>query len=495
MNQFINAMGTGNSLTANGAATNSSSGSEIIDLFFLIGATRNMSEDDIKSVFAQAYRKDPTVASKILFYARDIEKGLGERRVFRVITSWLFGETTMLNNLLTPENLYNNIIRVDDMVYLVSKELKNKDNPNTTAINQIMMFLNKMLYDEKVGGIVAKWMPRKKSQYGNVVKYMRDNNLINSYTEYRKCIVSRTNVIEQQMSKKQWDDINLEHVPSVAMKKYKKAFNRHNILKQYVEKVAAGEAKINASKLYPYEIVKDIIVEKSYYHGSNKLDETTKQLLNEQWKNLSKLDMLPTEFRAIPVIDVSGSMENPNFIPMSMSVGLGIFIAEHNPNEQFRNSFITFSASPKFDRIIGHSIYEKVKNLLGAEWGMNTNIEATFSLILNKALVFSIPQNEMPTHIIIISDMEFDNCAIQDNTAMQMITKKYHEAGYEVPTIVFWNVNGRVGNVPARKNDKNVLLVSGASQNVVNFVLKKGYEDLMGLVNEVVNSERYSHIK
>ena len=142
-----------------------------------------------------------------------------------------------------------------------------------------------------------------------------------------------------------------------------------------------------------------------------------------------------------------------------------------------------------------HSIYEKVKNLLGADWGMNTNIEATFALILKKALKFNIPQNEMPTHIIIISDMEFDRCAIQNDTAMQMITKKYQEAGYEMPTIVFWNVNGRVGNVPARKNDKNVLLVSGASQNVVNFVLKKGYEGLMGLVNEVVNSERYSHIK
>ena len=57
------------------------------------------------------------------------------------------------------------------------------------------------------------------------------------------------------------------------------------------------------------------------------------------------------------------------------------------------------------------------------------------------------------------------------------------------------NVNGRIKNVPAQMHDKDVLLVSGASQNAINFVLKKGYEDVLSLVREVTNNERYSHIK
>ena len=493
MNSFIQANLRNNTCTANGMATNSSSGTPIVDLFFLCGATRTMSDSDIISIFETAYREDPMVASRILFYARDIEKGLGERRVFRVIASWLFGEQTMLNNLLTPENLYNNIIRVDDLVYLVSQELKNKSNPNTTAINQIMIFLNKMLYDENIGGIVAKWMPRKKSQYGNVVKYMRKSGLINSYSEYRKCIVSLTNVVEQNMSAKEWDRINLEHVPSIAMKKYKKAFHRHNILKPFVEKVVAGEAKVHAKRLFPYEIVKEIMKGRVMRSDMN---DTNRQLLNEQWKGLQQLDDLPKDFRAIPIIDVSGSMTIPNIIPMSVAIGIGLFMAENNPNETFRNYFITFSDSPEFQKITGTDITEKVKNALRAPWGMNTNIEAVFKMILRKAVDDRVPENEMPTHIVIFSDMEFDQCAQNPNqNATEMIRREYIAAGYNMPTVVFFNVNGRTKNVPAQLNDQGVILVSGASQNAINFVLKKGYTDMMGLVNEVVNNERYSHIK
>ncbi|MFA7204568.1 MAG: DUF2828 family protein [Candidatus Caldatribacteriota bacterium] len=91
--------------------------------------------------------------------------------------------------------------------------------------------------------------------------------------------------------------------------------------------------------------------------------------------------------------------------------------------------------------------------------------------------------------------MEFDQCAQNPNqNATEMIRREYIAAGYELPSIVFWNVEGRIKNVPAQMTDKGVMLVSGASQNVINFVLKKGYDDLLGLVREVVESERYSHI-
>ena len=217
--------------------------------------------------------------------------------------------------------------------------------------------------------------------------------------------------------------------------------------------------------------------------------------MDAQWKGLKDLEDLPSEFRAIPVIDVSGSMLNPDCVPMSMAVGLGLFLAERNPNKAFRDSFITFSGRPEFQQIIGHDIVEKINNAVDADWCMNTNLEATFELVLRKSLENAVPQDEMPTHLIIISDMEFDQCAKNDSeSAMQMIRRQYQEAGYEMPTIVFWNVKGRTGNVPARKNDKNVILISGASQNVINFVLKKQYDNLMGIVDEVINNPRYLHL-
>lgn len=488
MNSFIKANLRNNTHTANGMATNSSSGNPIADLFFLCGAARNMSDNDIITVFNEAYQKDSTSALRILFWARDIEKGLGERRFFRVVAQWL--DKNILTSVLQDQNFTQNIVRVDDLVYLANHFVQ---NDNKESANTIITFLFELMKNKTLQGIVAKWMPRKNSQYGKVVRYMRSNGFINSYSEYRHQIVSLTNVVEQNMSAKEWDGINLEHVPSIAMKKYKKAFHRHNILKPFVEKVVAGEAKLHAKRLFPYEIVKEIMNSGIARYAMN---DTNRQLLNEQWKGLQQLDDLPKDFRAIPIIDVSGSMTMPNNIPMSVAIGIGLFMAENNPNETFRNYFITFSDRPEFQKITGTDIVEKVNNTMRAPWGMNTNIEATFKMILRKAVDGRVPENEMPTHIVVISDMEFDQCAQNPNqNATEMIRREYIAAGYNMPTVVFFNVNGRTKNVPAQLNDQGVILVSGASQNAINFVLKKGYADMMGLVNEVVNNERYQHIK
>lgn len=490
-NQFVAAMAHNNSRTFNYMPTNDSSLNSVVDLFFLIGATRFMPESDILSIFDKAYQTDPISSLRILYYARDIEKGLGERRAFRVVMSWLASRKLALKSLLKAENITQNIVRVDDLVYLANELVKTKSMVNDD-VNQIVKFLFEMLGNKTLQGIVAKWMPRKNSQYGALVRYMRSNNLIDSYSAYRKKIVGLTNVVEQEMSDNKWKEINLEHVPSIAIKKYKKAFKNHGILQPFVEKVVAGEAKIHASRLFPYEIVKEIM---NSGITRSSMNDTNRQLLNEQWKGLQQLDDLPKDFRAIPIIDVSGSMTMPNNIPMSVAIGIGLFMAENNPNETFRNYFITFSDRPEFQKITGADIVEKVKNTMNAPWGMNTNIEAVFRMILDRANANRVPENEMPTTIIILSDMEFDQCArTPDHNAIEMIRDEYTKSGYNIPTIVYWNINGRIKNIPAQTNDKGVLLVSGASQNVINFILKQGYKDLMNLVLEVVNNPRYQHI-
>lgn len=488
MNSFIQANLRNNTCTANGMDANSSSGNPIVDLFFLCGAARNMSDNDIITAFNEAYQKDATSALRILFWARDIEKGLGERRFFRVVAQWL--DKDILTCVLQDQNFTQNIVRVDDLVYLANHFVQ---NDKKESANAIITFLFGLMKNKALQGIVAKWMPRKNSQYGKVVRYMRSNGFINSYSEYRHQIVGLTNVVEQNMSAKEWDRINLEHVPSIAMKKYKKAFHRHNILKPFVEKVVAGEAKLHAKRLFPYDIVKEIM---NSGIARSAMNDTNRQLLNEQWEGLQQLDDLPKDFRAIPIIDTSGSMTMPKNIPMSVAVGIGLFMAENNPNETFRNYFITFSDHPEFQKITGADIVEKVKNTMNAPWGMNTNLEAVFKMILRKAVDGRVPENEMPKIILLVSDMEFDQCTQNPNqNALEMIKSEYANAGYTMPTVVFWNVNGRLKNLPAQMHDKDVLLVSGASQNAINFVLKKGYEDVLSLVREVTNNERYSHIK
>ena len=489
MNSFIQANLRNNTRTDNNMPTNSTSGKALLDLLFLCGASRNMSEPDIVTLFNEAYQEDPLAALRILFYARDIEKGLGERRFFRVVTKWLGDNPNNLNNLLKEENFTKNIVRIDDLIYLVNHFIENK---KYESADKILNFLFSLMENKTLSAIVAKWMPRKKSQYKKVVKYMRSHGFINSYSSYRHKIVSMSNTVEQKMSANEWNSIKLENVPSLALKKYKKAFERHGLLKSYIEKVVKGEAVLHAKRLFPYQIVKEILNDRVYKYP---LNDTNRQLLNEQWKRLQELDDLPKEFRVMPVIDTSGSMTLNYSLPLSIALGIGLFMAENNPNPEFRNYFITFSDRPEFQKIMGVDIVEKVKNAMNAPWGMNTNLEAVFEMILRKAVDGRVPENEMPTTIVIISDMEFDNCIYNpSDNAIEMINRKYKSAGYSLPNVVFWNVNGRLGNIPAQLNDKGVLLVSGASQNVINFILKKGYENMMSLVYEIVDNPRYKHI-
>ncbi len=490
-NTFIKVMEYNNNLTLNGMATHSSSGNRLFDLFVESGAMRYSEVEKILLSVYNAWEVDKETALKLLFYARDIVEGSGERRFFRLATEFLLthkeDSEKVLDNLVKEENLKENIIRVDDLVYLANS-LLGRNLKRNKKVDKILGLLFRMLQDEEIGGIVAKWMPRKNSQYARVVKYMRANGFIKSYSLYRREIAGKTKVVEQQMSKNEWKEINLEQTPSVALKQYRKAFARHDILQAYLEKVEAGEAKINAKRLTPFDIVHNLMVSES--------TKELRKLADLQWKNLKELKDLPAEYRALPVIDVSGSMIMPDYIPMSMALGLGLFLAERNPNQAFRDYFITFSNEPQFQKIEGLDIYDKVSNAMRADWGGRTNLEATFELVLNKAKQGKVAAEEMPTHIIIFSDMEFNRCVrTPKDNAWQMINRQYAEAGYTTPVIVFWNVDAKSSNFPVKFDESGALLLSGSSQNAMNIVLKQKYENPIDLMFEAIDSDRYKHIK
>lgn len=506
-NSFISSMFSNNTFTENGMPAHTGSMSALVDMLFKMGAIRtgkvnDKIKQDMITLFAQAFREDEEKAVKLLFYGRDIESGMGEREFFRVNSLWLIrnGYFDMVqHNLLSVDGIKNNIIRTDDIIYIANElVILNKRFANKRYdefIFKSMEFLFKLLEDSEISSIVAKWMPRKNGKYKELVAYMRKNGLISTFSNYRKFIVSKTNVVEQLMSAKNWKNIDLSKVPSLAMKKYRKAFRTHGILQPFIEKVVAGEAKLHAKRLFPHEIILDLMNAVNWRPGQNRIDPTIRSLFDEQWKALKNIDELNIDFRALPIIDVSGSMLSYERVPISIALGIGFFLAERNPNSAFRDYFITFSSSPAFQKIIGHDIASKIENALKADWAMSTNLEETMRLILKKAISSKVPADEMPTHLIIISDMQFDRAVYQsDSNATQMIRTLYAAAGYEMPNVIFWNA-GPYDNVPAQINDNGVFLISGKSQNNVNFILKKSYENMLSLVDEITNSSRYDFIR
>jgi hypothetical protein len=458
MSNLINATRTENSFTFNGAVTNSTSLDYCLDMFFLAGASRKMTQGDILTVFCKALYEDTALALKILFWARDVRGGAGERRFFRYCMEYL--------SKMHPDIFDQLVIFVPEYGYW--KDVFAIDKPNNDSLDWIMRGLT-----ERNDGLLAKWFPRKGPWFTAMHKFMKITP-----KELRKLLVSMTNVVETPMCANKWSEINYSHVPSVAMNRYRNAFFKRDgeRMAKFITDVHNGSAKINASALYPHELYVAM------------MNEDNESAIEAQWNALPDYMAGSTE-RILPVCDVSGSMQGT---PMNVSVGLGLYISERNRGI-FKDAFITFSESPEMQYLHG-TLSQRMKQLQSADWGMNTNLNAVFDLVLTSAVREKLPESEMPTKLLIISDMEFDE-ADRGRTNFHMIRKKYAHYGYAVPQIVFWNVNGRMGNSPAQVQDKGVGLVSGFSPAILKSILKGEIYSPKQLMLDTVMTDRYKRIR
>lgn len=489
-NPFLNSMANA-STTANGGATNASSLSACVDFFFQIGAMRGQDEETIYSAFSAAFDESPQVALRTLFWARDVREGAGERRSFRVCLTRLAQQR--------PDCFSDAVIgsipqfgRWDDMLSLF-------DTPVEKAALEAISFALR-----NGDGLCAKWMPREKSSKRVFAQRIRKFMGLSS-SAYRKMLSAMTKVVESQMCAGDWDGINYSHVPSQAMRIYKDAFKRHSpeAWQTYMEGLAAGTQKVNAAAIHPHEILAPYIVGSpnsvGWGYGSNQSVDVGEipHIVEYQWASLPNW-LMNNPHRILPVVDTSGSMEcsynGGSVRPIDVSVSLGLYIAERN-NGPFANHMITFSSRPKMQRIEGGNLRERLSSVCSAEWGQSTNIEGTFEAILHHAKASRATADDMPNMILILSDMEFNQCAQVDETAMQSIRRQYEEAGFHLPKIVFWNLNAREGNVPVRFDESGTALVSGFSPSIMKSLLEEGEITPEGVMLNTVMADRYSLIE
>jgi len=372
--------------------------------------------------------------------------------------------------------------RWDDLLVLVG-----------TPMEEQAFFMIQCALEDNMG-LCAKWMPRQ----GPVAAKLR-NYLGWTPKFYRKRLVELTKVVETQMCAKDWDNINFNHVPSVASARYKKAFSRHT--EKYKEWAAAlvskdpevaKEVKVNAGAVYPYDVLKGMI---GHYRSNYNQDNLNHILA--QWEALPNY---VGDANVLPIVDVSGSMTSPaggynsksGVTCLDVSVSLGLYLADKNKGK-FKDTFLTFSGKPELLHLEGN-ILDKAKQMVDSKWEMNTNLHAAIEKILQVAIEGNVPQEEMPQTLLILSDMQFDQCARYDDTAMQMIARKYADAGYSMPNIVFWNLSAH-DNVPAKFDDNGVALVSGFSPAIVKGVLAADLDNFTpeAIMLKTIMSDRYDY--
>ena len=473
MTTLLAAMQTNDSLTENGMVTNSSSLNHCVNLFFQIGAMRGQDKSRLINAFTKAFGENPLTAMKLLFWARDVRGGAGERQIFRDIIGYLANNRrdVLGKNL----NLISEFGRWDDLLVLVGTPLE------TEALE---LFANAI---KSKNGLASKWAPRpnvsnrEKKRWASALR----NHLGLSPKEYRKLLVENSNTVEQLMCANEWSAIEYSKLPSKAMSDLMKAFSKHDKERfgAYLESVNKGETKINAGAVYPYDIVKN-------------LRFGDKSGANAQWNALPNY-LEGSKERFLPVVDVSGSMDcaagnNPNVTCMDVAVSLGLYISERNVGP-FKDAFVTFSSDPEL-QVLSGNLQERFNQLKNAEWGMSTNVEAVFRLILDKAKDSDVFEEEMPTMILIMSDMEF-NSGTRGNwslSAQQMFERMYAEAGYKMPKVVYWNIHSRQDNFPVHFDKVGTCLVSGFSPSLLTNLLSGKDMSPLSMMLTVVNSERYS---
>ena len=501
MNTFLNQMKKDNNIdyTENGGVTHKSTESKVLDMFAVGGAYRNRSDEDVILLFKNAFEEDRLLAMKCLFYLRDVRGGQGERRFFRVAFRWLCDEYPEV----AKKNLDNvsEYGRWDDLIYVTEGT-----RCQTAAFNIIR---HQLALDTqcKTPSLLAKWLPSQNASNAETKRlgHVLANFLGMTSREYRKTLSvlrERINVLERLMSTGRWDEIEFDKIPSRAGIIYRNAFARRDILaKKYEAFAKSKDTKVNADALYPHDIAHRAF--EMRYHTN--LEDPTRLMLQKYWDNLKDF-YNGREENGIAVVDVSGSMSGT---PMEAAVSMGAYIADkaHGP---FANHFITFSSSPELVRFEGVDIVDKFRRCVGANWGMNTNLQAVFDMLLHTAMRKNVKAEDMPTRIYIFSDMEFDQCVSFDctpklhrwegyrtvnsvdevNSDLEKIKKEWARYGYKMPQVIFWNLDARQNHIPAI--GEGFSYVSGFSPSMIDCILsgKDGWD----LMLEKLMSKRYAAV-
>lgn len=490
------------SVTENGAVGYRTTGKALVDMNFAVSSMRSMEEEQIINRFIKAFYEDKRLAVKWLFFASDVRGGMGERRLFRILMHYLAQSHTEIAEAVLQ--LIPEYSRWDNLWCLLDTSLEGQ--VITLVKAQLEEDIANMQENRPVS-LLAKWMPSVNASGRETrawAQQLRQGLGMNN-AEYRK-LLSRLRaylqVVEVDMSKAEWGNIDYERVPSRANLIYRNAFYRHDEERRraYLESLQKGEATIHSGVLFPQDIVR------GYYEGigwNSHLKSDADITLEELWKGLP--DYVQGDAKTLCVVDGSGSMRtsvgNTMVRCLDVANALAIYFSERCC-AQLQNKYITFSMHPQLvDLSKAKNLREKLEISAAYHEVANTNVEAVFDLLLQTAVAGRMKQEELPENILVLSDMEFDGCMVEANGSriqskrlFTEIAQKYARYGYKLPRLVFWNIASRTGTIPMRENELGVALVSGFSPTVMKMVLSGSMDSYTCLV-ETLGDSRYDAVE
>ena len=378
--------------------------------------------------------------------------------------------------------------------------------------------------------LVAKWVPREKSQFSDLFDKMAINYfshyLATAKTElgqkkaiskakmdYRKIISGlnrKLDTVQIKQCGNTWSQIDPEKQTSITMHKQKKAFLNLKAnggqrsesddritcasnFNEFVAKVSRNECEIKGKRIGLNDFTKEAL--KLIDSGVKNGPEA--DILNAQWINNS----LETGAlgKIIAMVDVSGSMDGE---PLHAAIALGLRVAEKS---MLGKRVLTFSALPRWINLEGYNTFiEMVEQVNNANFGLNTNFSKALMLILDAIVVNKMAADDVEDMVLaVFSDMQIDEAkSEEDNTMMGFIESQYSQAGikvcgkpYKTPHILFWNLRSTSG-FPTLSLQQNASMMSGFSPALLNLFCEEGLTALQSctpwsLLVKALSNERY----
>jgi len=432
---------TNQTQTDNGSLAHKSTNSKVLDLF-----SQGVSSPNKISLIANAIQENPILAFKAALYLRDVRQGQGNRDILKA----LFTHLTSLSSQDRAKQVIKHIPEIGrwkDVIELIGL--------NKKLDKTIFKMIKKGL--DNHDGLLAKWLPRQGKKAKQIAKYLKQEHGV-----YRRYIVLLSTTVEQQMSKKQWSEISYKSVPSIANKKYAKAFLRNdaNRRTKFLEDATTGKTTMKSTVLYPHQITKMIA---KTWSGQAQDNPTA----NALWANLP--NYMDKAVNVLPIIDVSGSMwskaTGTEGQCIDVALGLGLYFAEHNTGS-YKDVWMSFSTNPIAMKLKGNTLSQRIANMNYSNWSQSTDIDKAMDFILAAA---KAEPKDIPKMIVIVSDMEFNGHVRQTN--FETMKQKFKEANLEMPTVVFWRVNVSSGSTPVTKDAKGAVIVNGYSPSVLKYIL------------------------
>ena len=471
--------------TENGAVALNTTGDARLDFFSVAGSLRTAEKARITRLFSEAWREDPLFATKIAFYARDVRGGLGERQTFRTLMKYMadFHPKALRKNL----DLIGVYGRYDDLYCLIGTPLE----------DEMWAAMKKQFEEDRRNmekgyaiSLLAKWIKTadassEKTRKLGILTAQKLGYSVYDFKRLVRAMRKQIGIVERLMSEGRWNEIRYSEVPSRAMMIYRNAFHRHDEdrYSKFINKAVNGKETIHSATLYPYDIVEKVL---NMRWGSRKVTED--KALEAQWRQLP--DYVTKGTNALVIADTSGSMVGR---PMATSVGLAVYFAERNTGP-YHNMFMSFSGTSRIQILKGETLAQKIASINMNDWQCNTNLEAAFEHVLEIAVQNHVAQEDMPKSLIVISDMEIDNCGNKNWTFYEQMAKRFRKHGYQIPNVIFWNVASRHDIFHADKKRAGVQLVSGQSASVFRQVMQTVGMNPVEAMEKIINSERYKAI-